>query len=705
MLFGYFILLISVVISAIAAYYSVVGLTAIFAAAVIPVMIMGGALEAGKIVATVWLHNNWRRAGIWFKLYLIPAIVFLMLLTSMGIFGFLSKAHSDQSLVSGDALSKISIYDEKIKTSRDNIETNRKALQQMDAAVDQIMGRSSDEKGADKAVATRRSQQKERARLLAEISAEQKTIAKLNEESAPLRAEFRKVEAEVGPIKYIAALIYGDNLDQNLLEAAVRWVIILIVIVFDPLALTLILAGNKQLQWARAGKGGWVHEDEPEHVPPENKQGFSFFEFEKKDKDKEENENYDTVTGDVFYSKDVIAGKKLEDFGNCPKCNTALLNADGIGPFCPNKQCDVVDNINGTVEFTEEQKQQTVDEFFDRARLVARELDREEEQRQTDEANALLADIPGSQPEIDIIAADAEHIEALEAQQEELQKALDALIEKYDELAAAKDSLAIEKTEAEQQLDQVQDELDQAQLRLIEAQTENATLSDAVIEIAKEQGERVVDLQDQLLAREQELQELRQRIDELEQQSIEMASDIVELEQLPEIAELPTPEPVAEQDTVTAEPVQDERPGDYIVPSSVYRDTVDLPVDDIPSPLRRGVQQNFQMLKAGRGTAPTTPFVDDIPESGKAGFGTRFPETAFKGDMFLRVDMLPNRAYKYNGSKWIEVDKNKTDRFAYDEAYIRHLDAAITAGEYELDDLNDTERAQLEQFRNKGTIL
>jgi len=96
----------------------------------------------------------------------------------MGIFGFLSKAHSDQSLVSGDSQAKLTIYDEKIKTSRDNIETNRKALQQMDAAVDQIMGRSSDEKGADKAVATRRAQQKERVRLLSEIAAEQKTIAK-----------------------------------------------------------------------------------------------------------------------------------------------------------------------------------------------------------------------------------------------------------------------------------------------------------------------------------------------------------------------------------------------------------------------------------------------------------------------------------------------------------------------------------------------
>lgn len=701
MLFGYFILLISVVISAIAAYYSVVGLTAIFAAAVIPVMIMGGALEAGKIVATVWLHNNWRRAGIWFKLYLIPAIVFLMLLTSMGIFGFLSKAHSDQSLVSGDALSKISIYDEKIKTARDNIETNRKALQQMDAAVDQIMGRSSDEKGADKAVATRRAQQKERARLLAEISAEQKTIAKLNEESAPIRAENRKIEAEVGPIKYIAALIYGDNPDQNLLEAAVRWVIILIVIVFDPLALTLILAGNKQLIWARAGKGSWVHEDEEEHVPPENKQGFSFFEFEKKDKDETAESTVDPVTGDVFYSKDVIAGKKLEDFGTCYKCSTALLNADGIGLFCPNKECDVIDAVHGKIEFTEEQKELTLEEYFERARLIARELDREEEQRKIDEANTLLAEVtePDSDPEQ--VAADAEQLKALETQQAELQAALDTLVEKYDELAAEKDNLVIEKQDAEQQASALQQELDQAQLRLIEAQTENTTLSNAVVEIAQEQAARVVAIQDLLSAKELELAAIRLRIDELErvEELTEMASDIVELEQVE-----PEPESVV-QVVENTMPTLEERPGDYVTPSSVYSQASDLPTDNIPSVLRRGVQQNFQMLKAGRGNLPTQQFVDDVPESGKAGFGTRFPEIAGKGDMFLRVDMMPNRAYKYNGSKWIEVDKNKTDRFAYDEAYIQHLSTGLESGEYDLDDLNDTERAQVEQYRNKGTLL
>jgi hypothetical protein len=153
--------------------------------------------------------------------------------------------------VSGDVQSKIAVYDEKIKTAKDNIDANRKALKQMDEAVDQVMGRSSDEKGADKAVQIRRSQQKERVRLQSEIASEQKAITALSEERAPIAAEVRKVEAEVGPIKYIAAFIYGDNPDANILEKAVTWVIIIIVVVFDPLAVILLLASQYSFQWFR----------------------------------------------------------------------------------------------------------------------------------------------------------------------------------------------------------------------------------------------------------------------------------------------------------------------------------------------------------------------------------------------------------------------------------------------------------------------
>ena len=165
-------------------------------------------------------------------------------------------------------MAKVAIYDEKIKIARENIDANRKVLKQYDEAVDQVMGRSSDEKGADKAVSIRRSQQKERARLQAEIEAEQKKISQLNEDRAPLAAENRKIESEVGPIKYIAALVYGDNPDQNVLERAVRLVIIIIVLVFDPLALVLILAAQQSIRWAKEEKESVLILDEPTAEAP-----------------------------------------------------------------------------------------------------------------------------------------------------------------------------------------------------------------------------------------------------------------------------------------------------------------------------------------------------------------------------------------------------------------------------------------------------
>lgn len=257
MILAWLLLLTGLTISAVAIYYSVVGLAAIFSAAVIPIIVMGSALEVAKLVCASWLKANWEQAPRLMKIYMTTAVIVLMLITSMGIFGFLSKAHSDQSLVSGDVMSRISIYDEKIKTSKENIDANRKALKQMDEAVDQSMVRSTSETGADKAVAIRRGQAKERTRLQAEIVAEQKNIAKLNDEAAPIRAEVRKVEAEVGPLKYIAAFVYGET-DETVLEKAVTWVIITIIIVFDPLAIIMLLAAQMTFGWKR---------NEPKELP------------------------------------------------------------------------------------------------------------------------------------------------------------------------------------------------------------------------------------------------------------------------------------------------------------------------------------------------------------------------------------------------------------------------------------------------------
>jgi hypothetical protein len=257
-------LFVALCISAIAAYYSVLGLSTIFAGALIPIIVMGTILEIAKIVTTVWLHHFWDRAGFAIRTYLTGAVIALAFLTSMGIFGLLSKAHSDQGLVSGDVQAQLSLIDEKIRTQRENIDLARRALEQMNAQVDQRLARGESEAGAERAVQIRRQQAPERAKLQREIADAQKAIATLNEERAPIAAKNRKVEAEVGPIKYIAALIYGDNPDSNLLERAVRWVTIMIVIVFDPLAIILILAANNSLRWERENR---TREHQPELAP------------------------------------------------------------------------------------------------------------------------------------------------------------------------------------------------------------------------------------------------------------------------------------------------------------------------------------------------------------------------------------------------------------------------------------------------------
>jgi len=253
----YLLFAVALSLSALAAYYAVMGLVAIFAAAVIPIALMGSLLEASKLVVASWLYRNWKEIPTLMKSYFVVALVVLMMLTSMGIFGFLSKAHLDQAIPTGDVQSKLALLDEKIKTEKENINASRKELTQLDAQVDQTIARTTEASGTDRAIAIRRGQQKDRARILSEIGAAQAKIAKYNEERAPIASEVRKVEAEVGPIKYIAALIYGDESanDTTMLEKAVRIVTILIVIVFDPLAVLLLIAANWNLK--NTGRRKW----------------------------------------------------------------------------------------------------------------------------------------------------------------------------------------------------------------------------------------------------------------------------------------------------------------------------------------------------------------------------------------------------------------------------------------------------------------
>jgi hypothetical protein len=470
--FATLLLIVSISLSGIAAWYSIQGLTAIFAAAVIPIMIMGGSLEFAKVLTTVWLHRYWRRAEWKIKTYLTIGVIGLALLTSMGVFGFLSKAHSDQALVGADVQAKISVYDTKIQTAQTTISGDRKALQQMDAAVDQVMSRSTDVRGAERSAAIHKSQAKERARLNKEIEDNQTQVGALNEQSAPIRAQIRKVEADVGPIKYIAALIYGDNPSADLLERAVRWVIILIVFVFDPLALTLVIAATTTYEWME----------------------------------------------------------------------------------------------------------------------------------QDAKAEKILAD------------------------------------------AAEKTSIVTEpETQQEEQEDDTSTEPD------------NIDLDGEVREDIYEEHPPVTDETSILL------------------EPIESEAD--------EEPEALIPETVSDHsEVITTEGVTFNQIGeDYVMfdGKSIHKQAL--------AALR---PELFTLLPDN---------TDD-----KTKFGGSFPRFATKGDIFVRTDVLPNRIYKFDAIRWMEISKDSSDSYLYDEEYIKYLVKKIETGEYDIDLLSDNEKAQIKSYLNKN---
>lgn len=238
----YLMLATALVVSSVAAYYSISGLASIFPGALVPVIIMGTALEAAKVITTIWLHNNWMRIKMFLKIYLCSAIIILMTITSLGIFGFLSRAHVNQQSVSNAVESKIDTLNVQISSLQADQKLNQDTLRQLDGAISQVITHTTNDSSAVRALKLRNNQQKERQEINKQVREDQRQIDELKGEATPMLLQLQKNEVDVGPIKYIAALIYGDNPSQNLLERAVRWMVILLVVVFDPMAIAMLLA-------------------------------------------------------------------------------------------------------------------------------------------------------------------------------------------------------------------------------------------------------------------------------------------------------------------------------------------------------------------------------------------------------------------------------------------------------------------------------
>ena len=242
---SYLILLVAIAISGVAAWYSIAGLMAIFSAASISIAVMGSVLEVGKLVTASWLYQNWRTVPFLLKTYLTIAVVTLMLITSMGIFEYLSKAHIDQTLGNGDNTIQIVELESQISNEQRRIDDAKLVTSQLDAAV-QTLIKFDRIRGKDGAISVRESQLVERAALSGIISEASERIKQLRTSKNELAKEQLKFEAEVGPIRYVAEFIYGET-NQQILEKAVRWVIITIIFVFDPLAVLLLIAANMSL--------------------------------------------------------------------------------------------------------------------------------------------------------------------------------------------------------------------------------------------------------------------------------------------------------------------------------------------------------------------------------------------------------------------------------------------------------------------------
>jgi hypothetical protein len=233
-------------ISVIAAGYSIIGLATLFAGAVIPIIAMGTALEVGKLVAASWLYQNWRSdVPRLLKAYLFTSIIVLIFITSMGIFGFLSKAHLDQvQPTSGNQLS-IESYNKQINQQQIIIDRAEKTLNQLDKALDVYI----DKEYVTRGLKERNKQKEERDLLNTTINEATSKILELNKTKNTIELEQLKIEAEVGPLKYVAELIYGENA-KNHFDSAVRIVILILIFVFDPLAVLLLIAANISLrQW------------------------------------------------------------------------------------------------------------------------------------------------------------------------------------------------------------------------------------------------------------------------------------------------------------------------------------------------------------------------------------------------------------------------------------------------------------------------
>lgn len=722
MFLSYLILLTALCLSAIAAFYSIVGLTAIFAAAVIPIIIMGGILEISKLVVTVWLHEFWDRCKFTMKLYLVPAVIVLMFITSMGIFGFLSKAHIEQTSASQESVAQV---------ERINTEIARLTAI-VDRAEEKITQLESSGSGSDANIQSQIDKEQERIdrafeRIQPAIAQQNKIIEDARSadgnRTKPFEDQLSSIQAEILRLENSAReyedKIAGLSSDNSGVEPLLAQIAAL---EEEIIRVTNQLNSNEPGQ-VRAGQaiigvtsdglfGGntrtalatWVkaQRDRITQIQGEVAQV-------RKDANTEVVAERDRLSG-------VVADIREQQIPSLKQRELDMLNRiDEIRQTESPVIATARDEIQRLRESAESQVAQS-QALIERLRGQLAQTDKvadidaqvDEQNLRIKEANlqidtlteqryALEAEYRKLEAEVGPVKYIAEMIYGQEADKNLLEQAVRwviiIIVAVFDPLAIM---MLLAATESFGWYRKQKNESHNAttQLHSRTTEEENASTSAGIVE---KENKIIYPIPEPL-----DLEELKTTKELVDEDTLRKEPDAETNEKIEDLEKKSKP---ASQDSTTTS--QEQQVQELIDQAFQQAETEeDLNSEKIAKRVWKTQHPEHTLKKQERlyeqGKIDQLPWhelalqVDEIDAKGEVGFGTGFPQDPKKGDVWIRVDFLPTKLYKYNGNKWIEVDKDKSDTFAYNEQYIDHLINKIASGEYDIEMLNDTERDQIE---------
>ena len=603
MILGFFTLAIAICISIVAAYYSILGLTAIFAAAFWPIVIMGSALESGKVMATVWLHKNWHRAGIQYKLYLVPAVFMLMFLTSMGIFGFLSKAHIDQTTGSQESVAQVQRIEVEVGRQKgiiERAEDRLKKLETVGTGVDaNVQGQiNTEQQRIDGAYARIKPAIDEQNQIIAgQTKLYTDQIARIDEQLSTLQ---RYIDSnEIAKAQSMVGTASDGNWGAGTAAAVRNW-----------------QAARNRDRTALVGKLEALENNNPS-ISAARKE-ISRLRADADTQINESNRLINRLREQLGKTSSEDANKALEEQQNIIKVANTEIDTLTQKKYALEAEYRKLEAEVGPVKY--------IAEFI---------YDGDADKNILEKAVRWVI--------ILIVAVfDPLALVLILAGTKQIEWALQGI-------RTRREPTAVQPVD-DKQLQHLSETVTQFQEENVQLRNDNNRLTNINNDLNSKLEKKTS-------------KKSRQKSDE----------DIIN-----EVSEL-----IAEETLTVTEP----EPAPELTPREIQRIKEAVP------------GQN-------RGAMYSTPIVPDnspiVGTASSTSFGNEYPANPQKGDLFLRVDFLPNRLFKYNGNKWIEVDKNQTDVYIYDEQYVKYLVEQIDAGKHDPELLTDVEREQIQQYLRKN---